>query len=547
MKLYKLTAAVLGIAAISLTSCSDSLDTMPDDRTTLDTEEKVADLLVSAYPSTSYRLVNEFMSDNTDSYGSSNPYGSRFTDQVYAWEDVTETDNESSEMLWMQYYLAIANANQALKGIEDLGGATTEKLQQDKAEALLCRAFAHFILVNEFSLGYSENTKDSLGIPYLDHIATFTEKFDRMKIGDVYANIEKDIEEALPMIGDDYDVPKYHFNTKAAYAFAARFYLFYEKWDKAVECANHVLGSDPSANLRDWSTMSSLTRDPDAYSQHWISADLNCNLLLSTAISQDGVIFGPYSYEKRYSHGTYLGSNEDVNATQVWGDGDDFYFKPETYNRNSINYCQYWKTPYFFEYLDVVARTGYPHTVDVLFSTDETLLIRAEAYTMLENYDAAAADLTTWLHSISSSTMTLTPDNIQSFYNSVGYCYDDDNGILSTVKKHLHPGFTIDAEGSVQETMLQCVLNAKRIATMHDGIRWWDVKRYGMEIVRREIGSNGVPSVLLDKLTVNDPRRAIQIPLQSREAGVTPNPRTSEPNSSEVVMSDINPNQKIER
>lgn len=82
-----------------------------------------------------------------------------------------------------------------------------------------------------------------------------------MKIGDVYANIEKDIEEALPMVGDKYNVPKYHFNTKAAYAFATRFYLFYEKWDKAVECANRVLGSNPSADLRDWAAMSKLTRD----------------------------------------------------------------------------------------------------------------------------------------------------------------------------------------------------------------------------------------------------------------------------------------------
>ena len=542
MKSLKYTVAVLGLAALSLTSCSDFLDEMPDNRTTLDTPEKVANLLVSAYPTASYRLTNEYMSDNSDSYGMSNPYGDRFADQLWAWQDVTEFNNESPERLWMKYYLAIANCNQALQSIDELGGATTTELRQDKAEALLCRAFAHFVLVNEFSLGYSESTKDSLGVPYVDKVVPITEHFDRMKIGEVYANIEKDIEEALPMVGDNYSVPKYHFNTKAAYAFATRFYLFYEKWDKAVECANRVLGSNPSADLRDWAVMSKLTRDPDAYSQHWISADLNCNLLLSTAVSEDGVAFGPYSYYKRYSHGTYLGKNEDISAEQVWGTSSSFYFKPEVYNKSNVNYCQYWKTPYLFEYTDPVARTGLPHTVDVLFSTDETLLNRAEAYVMLKQYDKAAADLTTWLHSISSSTMTITPAAVQKFYNSVGYCYDDANHMLSTVKKHLHPGFAIDAEGSVQETMLQCVLNAKRIATMHDGLRWWDVKRYGMEIVRREIGQNGTPVRLLDVLKVKDPRRAIQIPQQSRDAGTTPNPRYSEPNGSGKLISDVNPN-----
>ena len=55
MKSLKYTVAVLGLAALSLTSCSDFLDEMPDNRTTLDTPEKVANLLVSAYPTASYR------------------------------------------------------------------------------------------------------------------------------------------------------------------------------------------------------------------------------------------------------------------------------------------------------------------------------------------------------------------------------------------------------------------------------------------------------------------------------------------------------------
>ena len=46
-------------------------------------------------------------------------------------------------------------------------------------------------------------------------------------------NINIDIEEGLPLINNDiYDVPSYHFNQRASYAFAARFNLFYEKWEK---------------------------------------------------------------------------------------------------------------------------------------------------------------------------------------------------------------------------------------------------------------------------------------------------------------------------
>ena len=75
-------------AGASFTSCDDFLDTLPDNRTTIDTEEKVKSILTSAYPDRTYALVTELMSDNSDNYGESNPYTDRFADQVYAWEDV---------------------------------------------------------------------------------------------------------------------------------------------------------------------------------------------------------------------------------------------------------------------------------------------------------------------------------------------------------------------------------------------------------------------------------------------------------------------------
>ena len=51
------------------------------------------------------------------------------------------------------------------------------------------------------------------------------------------------------------------------------------------------------------------------------------------------------------------------------------------------------------------------------------------------------------------------------------------------------------------------------------------MKRYGIEIVRRTIDANGMPDERTDVLGVDDLRRAIQIPLRARSAGVTPNPR----------------------
>ena len=91
--------------------------------------------------------------------------------------------------------------------------------------------------------------------------------------------------------------------------------------------------------------------------------------------------------------------------------------------------------------------------------------------------------------------------------------------------------FSIDEEGSTQESLIQVVLQCRRYETLHEGKRWFDVKRWGIEIPRRKINTSGVPSEITDWLTVDDPRRAIQIPQSVVEAGYEPNPRLAEDES----------------
>ena len=49
-----------------------------------------------------------------------------------------------------------------------------------------------------------------------------------------------------------------------------------------------------------------------------------------------------------------------------------------------------------FEVTNETAQTGQPHVVQMAFTTDETLLCRAEANVMLKQYDDAARDLSFW-------------------------------------------------------------------------------------------------------------------------------------------------------
>ena len=56
-------------AALSLTSCNDFLDKLPDDRAEIDSNTKITNLLVSAYPAVSNIMLNEMSTDNVSDNG----------------------------------------------------------------------------------------------------------------------------------------------------------------------------------------------------------------------------------------------------------------------------------------------------------------------------------------------------------------------------------------------------------------------------------------------------------------------------------------------
>jgi len=537
-------AFLLSHFSFLISSCDSYLDELPDDRMEVTTIDNVQKLLTTAYPTYEPLMVAEYMSDNVDDYGRNNPNTTRFMDQLYHWADVTESNNSSPENFWQGCYQCIATANQALASLEALapamgaaspasspatvggGSAASAPASSARAEALLCRAYAHFMLANIFCQAYSPATASATsGIAYVDQVAEqLTYNPDRGTLADTYRRIDQDLQEALPFIGGDYSVPKYHFTPRAAYAFACRFYLYAEQWDKAIDYANRCLGSEPHTMLRDWAYTATMTQTYAAISQHYIDASLNCNLLLLTAYSPIGLAFGPYNYLSKYSHGQYLAKNETSEAPNIWGTAT-YYQGTHTYSATNLDKTVFFKLPYLFEYADPVAGTGYYRTVYPAFTTDETLLNRAEALVLTGRYDEAARDLTLWMQNIVQTDLVLTPAIITEFYNSVDYAYSDSLHIASTIKKHLHPKFDIGPEGDTREAMLQCVLGFRRIETLQAGMRWYDIKRYGIEIVRRTINAAGEPEKLDDILRTDDPRRAVQIPQRVRTAGVVPNPR----------------------
>ena len=376
-------------AICGLASCNDFLDTMPDKRTEINTPEKVRDILVSAYPTFTSMPMFEYMSDNYDDNGDLYSYSYNQVREFYYWEELVETTQDSPSGIWSDAYGAIAAANQALVSIEELGNP--EECMPYKGEALLCRAYGHFVLANVFCMAYNEATaSENLGIPYITAPETSVGvAYDRGTLQEVYEKIDADIEAALPLIeGINFDVPAYHFNEKAAYAFAARFNLFYGKdYDKVINYATQAIGEDPTSVLRDLSGYSKFT-NTEEWGRGYVDQDEPANLLLTTN----------YSYYPRLANQRYGITESILRASLVWSYFPGNNLLPVYDRVFHYEYRSYFvpKIIEFFEVTNPVAQTGQIHIVLPVFTTDETLLCRAEAHILKKEYDAAATDLSYW-------------------------------------------------------------------------------------------------------------------------------------------------------
>lgn len=472
------------VGLLVFTSCRKYLEQVPDSTwTDLSTPEKVTRLLGTAYPKSSYITFCEAMSDNVADKGVGQT--ERVNEDPFLFQDVRNDKEDSPEAYWMACYKAIAATNLALEACDKAGN--TEVYRRQRGEALVARAYAHFMLVTFFSKFYDAATAASdPGIPYVTVPETVVFKqYERKTVAYVYEMIEKDLLEGLPLISDDaYTVPRYHFNRAAAYAFATRFYLFKKDYEKVLSYANQVFpNNDIATNMRPWNTTYASMSPEQLWNQYTLATE-NANLLLAETASLYGRYGGRYRYGLDYAH--------EINILTYNVTGGRYVY-PVYYYGNQDYFVP--KLSEYFVKASVNAEIGDPYVMTPLFTTEEVLFNRAEANVYLGNNNAVLQDLNLFaskrISQYNSSTHILTVNKIRNYYG------------ISDVKTAL----------------IQTILDFKRAEFIQEGMRWFDLQRYKMPVTHYTVTGQTLV------LTADDKRRVLQIPQSATNSGIALNPR----------------------
>ncbi|PKV50466.1 SusD-like starch-binding protein associating with outer membrane [Aquimarina sp. MAR_2010_214] len=494
----KTNIKLIGISLLTflMFSCEDSLDELPDNRTQIDTAEKIGEVLTLAYPLANYSPFLAPMTDNADDKGPS-ARENRVNTEMYFWRDVNDNDSDFPTHYWNECYKAISQANHALQAIEDLGGGS--ELNYLKGEALIARAYAHFMLVNIWSKTYNPSTAGSdLGIPYvLEPENVVIKEYKRGTVKEVYEKIEADIVAGLPLITNKYTVPKFHFNKNAANAFASRFYLFKGDWEKVIQYSNQVLGTAPADLLRDWTGKYRSFTYSQVRNEYSSTAEV-ANLLIVSGASLYGR--GGNFLAARYQLSTDLANTLFFNGSQINNKRWSYKVYGSDLFLNTPKHIEYFRTT------NAAAGIGFAFTNSVLLTTDEVLLNRAEAFTMLGQTGNAVSDINAFLskkiRDYDAATDVRTLDQLNTLHAV-------DQGIYE-------PFYTIEPE---KLALLNGIIEYRRREFQNEGLRWFDIRRFNLEIVHEDFFDNK------STLTKTDNRKQLQIPVDGQSFGLQSNPR----------------------
>lgn len=256
---YKRLLTTLCVAFI-LGSCSkEALDTNPTSGISVETAFTTVDNAQKALNGLYRILYTQYVNQHRDGHGANminldamgEDYVRTNSSYVYHYQSYrwlahrSASDTNVNEFAYTFYYIVISNANMLIANIDAATGAEASKIAI-KGEALALRAWAHFYLVQLYGKRYDDSAKpnNQPGVPIM--VTTSTEGQPRASVEAVYAQINKDLDDAMAALSTvapaatRSGVAKTHININVVKGFKARVALTMQNWADAIKYAREA-------------------------------------------------------------------------------------------------------------------------------------------------------------------------------------------------------------------------------------------------------------------------------------------------------------------
>jgi tetratricopeptide (TPR) repeat protein len=237
----KLIYLLFSILVMLNVSCEKYLDIVPKGETIISTADDFYTMV--SFPNRAYP-INNFQYISDDQYlKESNVIGLPLSNiniiNFTFNENISRVNLATSNTLYNRTYEYIFRWNTIISLVEDSEGSSEVK-QLAKAEARVLRAFDHFLLVNTFAKHYDPATANTQGGICIMDKYDLEAKPVKATMAQVYAFIEKDLDESIPFLQANPANP-YHPSLAYAYALKAKVHLFKKEFEKAKAAAKASL------------------------------------------------------------------------------------------------------------------------------------------------------------------------------------------------------------------------------------------------------------------------------------------------------------------
>lgn len=250
----KITLSLLVLAAFAFTSCKDSaLEKVPTSRISTETVFSTTENAWAAINGIDRMLYSQWYSRQSEGGISGNfLYNEVLAEDFvltarangwfiseYAWLAHRNANSTTARFNYGFFYAIIGNANQIIMNIDDAVGPAAEKTNM-KAQALAYRAWAYFNLVQLYGKRYvNGGDNSSLGMSLV--LEASDEAIARSSVEETYAQINKDIDEAISLFGSASPrIDKSHINMATAKGIKARIALTQQNWSVAAQMAKEA-------------------------------------------------------------------------------------------------------------------------------------------------------------------------------------------------------------------------------------------------------------------------------------------------------------------